>query len=659
VLDEVRERLYVFTRFDNAVSVVDTAARAEIAHVPLYNPEPSDVVAGRPFLYDATVTSSNGEASCAACHVFGDFDSLAWDLGNPDDVVLNNPNPFRVSDPIGMSFADHHPMKGPMATQSLRGMANHGPMHWRGDRTGGNDPGGNALDEVQAFLKFNVAFDGLLGRGGPIPDPDMEAFTTFILQVTYPPNPVRALDNSLTADESTGQSFFMNSFPSDVFQSCNGCHALNPSLGFFGSDGFSSFEFEPQLLKIPHLRNLYQKVGMFGMPAVSFFNSGDNGAKGDQVRGFGFLHDGSVDTVFRFHNTTVFNQTNPGGFPIPNDGGIPNGPAGDPLRRQIEAFMLAFDSNLAPIVGQQETLDGSQPGPPPAGTTELLSAKRLVIKDDPVDPSRRKIVLRSIDTAVSIPAPGGADDPRCGSDPSGTVKAGITVTSSATGETHHADLVCDLWTLIGQPSAPVGYKYSDPQLADGTAKKVLWKAGRSLKAILKGNGPVPIDFDLTFVSQGNVFVTLESGTQRECLRCNDQNGLDGSDGRRFQGKDSSCLAPSACFDDSGPLDRVDLLRERAEAFECDLVVKGTSGGLARSWLYRRAQDDYVSDRVAEAPLTDAALRALAVSPATALTYTCVPPGSGARIGLDRDEDFFWDRDEIDAGSDPADPGSTP
>ena len=53
---------------------------------------------GRPFLYDARFTSSNGEASCASCHVFGDFDSLAWDLGNPDDVVLTNPNPFRLVD---------------------------------------------------------------------------------------------------------------------------------------------------------------------------------------------------------------------------------------------------------------------------------------------------------------------------------------------------------------------------------------------------------------------------------------------------------------------------------------------------------------------------------------------------------------------------------
>ena len=51
---------------------------------------------GRPFLYDARLTSSNGEASCSSCHVFGDFDSLAWDLGNPDDVVRRNPNPVGV-----------------------------------------------------------------------------------------------------------------------------------------------------------------------------------------------------------------------------------------------------------------------------------------------------------------------------------------------------------------------------------------------------------------------------------------------------------------------------------------------------------------------------------------------------------------------------------
>src|SRR5262245_17799443 len=192
VLDEAHGRLYVFTRFDNGISVVNTAAPgAEIAHLPVYNPEPASVKNGRPVLYDAVLTSSNGEASCASCHIFGDFDSLAWDLGNPDDSVLNNPNPIRLPGPN----PDFHPLKGPMTTQSLRGMANHGPMHWRGDRTGGNDPGGDPLAEDQAFKKFIIAFEGLLGRNGPISNGDMQRFTDFILQVTYPPNPNRPLDN--------------------------------------------------------------------------------------------------------------------------------------------------------------------------------------------------------------------------------------------------------------------------------------------------------------------------------------------------------------------------------------------------------------------------------------------------------------------------------
>ena len=91
VLDEANNRLYVATRFDNSISVINTLTKTEVAHLPTYNPEPANIVDGRPVLYDAFNTSSNGEASCSSCHVFGDFDSLAWDLGNPDDIqTINN-----------------------------------------------------------------------------------------------------------------------------------------------------------------------------------------------------------------------------------------------------------------------------------------------------------------------------------------------------------------------------------------------------------------------------------------------------------------------------------------------------------------------------------------------------------------------------------------
>jgi len=77
-------------------------------------------------------------------------------------------------------------------------------MHWRGDRSGANDAGGSSLDENAAFNRFIVAFDGLLGRGSPdapFSATDMQNFADFILQVTMPPNPVRALDNTLNSDQ--------------------------------------------------------------------------------------------------------------------------------------------------------------------------------------------------------------------------------------------------------------------------------------------------------------------------------------------------------------------------------------------------------------------------------------------------------------------------
>ena len=349
VLDEARHRLYVMTRFDNSIAIVDTLSRSESSKYPLHNPEPPSVVNGRPFLYDAGLTSSNGEASCASCHIFADFDALAWDLGDPENVVLSNPNP---DGPIGDGNTPYHPIKGPMTTQSMRGLANHGPMHWRGDRTAGRN-GGDPLDEVGAFKEFNVAFGGLVGRAGPLTDAQMQAFADFALQIVYPPNPIRQLDNSLTPSQQAGHDFYFNQI-SDVISTCNGCHLLDPANGAFGSSGLMSFDGETQGFKIPQLRNAYQKVGMFGMPPgdSSLFVSGDATFWGDQIKGFGFTHDGSVDTLLRFFNTPAFSF-----------------PGGDAQRRDLEQFVFAFDSNLAPIVGQQVTFDGRST----ASTTSRLA----------------------------------------------------------------------------------------------------------------------------------------------------------------------------------------------------------------------------------------------------------------------------------------------
>jgi hypothetical protein len=224
----------------------------------------------------------------------------------------------------------------------------------------------DATDTALSFNNFIVAFPSLLGAG-PAQTPtraQMQQFTTFQLQVMLPPNPVRALDNDLNAAQQRGANFYfgtgLSPRPSDGINlgllgvvlgqtafTCNGCHEVDGREGHFGTSTNASFEGIQQVFKIPQLRNMYDKVGMFGFPRTSFFNNSTSGNKEPQVRGTGFTNEGSVDTLFRFFNAKVFDPLINSGFPLFNP---------DATRRDVEQFVLAIDNDLAPIVGQQVTL---------------------------------------------------------------------------------------------------------------------------------------------------------------------------------------------------------------------------------------------------------------------------------------------------------------
>jgi DNA-binding beta-propeller fold protein YncE len=378
VLDEGANRLYVLTRFDNSIKIINTQSKAEIGGASMFNPEPAQIVNGRRFLYDASFASSHGDSACFSCHIFGDTDHLAWNLGNPDQPNTADPN---VKQNISPRFG-FNSMKGVMATQSLRGMDNMGPMHWRGDRTGGGQepnaqPNSGAFNEVLAFKAFNQAFTSLLGRQSQIPDADMQSFTNFILDVMYPPNPIRKLDNSLTPLQQQGSDLFFgrNTFfdPFGPALNCNSCHTIDRNFnagkttkpGFFGSNSLTTEVAGPFTLKNPHLRNEYQKVGKFGMPSSPIFLPGPRLGvqQGEQIRGYGFTHDGAVDMISNFLFASNFGtgEVQPVlppliGGPIDNPQGIKMDANGIHEREALEAFLFAMDSNFAPIVGQQVTL---------------------------------------------------------------------------------------------------------------------------------------------------------------------------------------------------------------------------------------------------------------------------------------------------------------
>jgi YVTN family beta-propeller protein len=351
-----KERLYVLNRFDLTISIVDTSTRLQIATVPLlYNPEPEAIRIGRPLLYDAR-NSGHGDSACASCHIFGDFDSLAWDLGDPNGKVEANPlDRVAIQAALG-PMLPFHPMKGPMTTQSLRGMKGAGAMHWRGDRNGvssdAEDP--DVYDDGQAFLHFRGAFEGLLGMDEPLPIEEMEKFRDFILTVVYPPNPIANIDGTLTATQQAGRQIFDSNGSRFGLggdgDRCADCHTMP-----FGTNGRASFELEPQEFKVAHLRNLYQKVGMFGyaLPSITrdplIPEATPTPHMGEQVRGFGFLHDGSIPTLFNFFRVRF--------FPIAPFTFLDSpGRSGNQKVRELEAFLLTFDTGLAPVIGHQVTL---------------------------------------------------------------------------------------------------------------------------------------------------------------------------------------------------------------------------------------------------------------------------------------------------------------
>jgi YVTN family beta-propeller protein len=310
------QRLYVLNRLSNTITIVNVNNNTVTGEIPVGSHDPTSAAVrnGRGFLYDAKL-SGNGTAACAACHVDSEMDMIAWDLGDPNGQMQTVLTELFPGAPRQRS--DFHPMKGPMTTQTLRGLRGLDPLHWRGDRTN--------------FLHFNGAFDSLLG-GSALSGADMQAYRAYIDTIVFQPNPNQNLDRTFPtsfagANAAAGISNFVNTVYEPTLQlTCNTCHSLPtgtaraiiPALALQESQDF----------KIPQLRNLYQKMNFDRRPGAT------------SVSGFGFVHDGVDDTLFGFLSRPVFRlfATN------------------TTIKNDLQSFLLCFDTGTAPAVGYTRTV---------------------------------------------------------------------------------------------------------------------------------------------------------------------------------------------------------------------------------------------------------------------------------------------------------------
>ena len=408
-LDEARQRLYVLNRFDASISVVSLASETELARVPFFDPTPASIRTGRKHLYDTHKNSGLGHTACASCHVDARMDRLAWDLGDPAGEVLpltnlnlgfNFPGLAPATAPV--AYQPFHPMKGPMTTQTLQGIIGLEPHHWRGDRSG-----------IEAF---SGAFTGLQGDDVTLTNAEMQQFEDFLASLYFPPNPFRNIDNTLPTSLplpghfATGRFLMAAGTPLPNGNAVNGlavyrsttrrvdggafacvtCHTLPTGAGpdhtliNFNANTWQSIAPGPRgerhigmvsvdgstntSIKIPHLRNIYKKGGF-------------NTTKLSNNAGYGFLHDGSVDSIERFVNEPVFNLQS------------------DQETADMVALMLAFaGSDFAPPVPATAF---EPPGPPSPDTHAGVGTQTTLASAASPEPGQLTLIAAMVNLANS------------------------------------------------------------------------------------------------------------------------------------------------------------------------------------------------------------------------------------------------------------------
>lgn len=335
-------RLYVLNKLSDTLATIRPGDGAFLSEIPLgsIDPMPANIRAGRGLLYDARL-SGNGTVSCATCHIDADRDGIAWDLGDPggDMVdVISAPLSFHGTNLYTQSL---HPMKGPLTTQTLRGLATNDAapfdptdgtprpseavvtkFHWRGDKP--------------SIQSFNSTFPNLMG-GTVQPAESMDRLADYLESIIHHPNPNLNLDRSLRADHPKGDAVNgLAVFQNHALSHCIVCHGL-PAGTDQNVDDFTLVELY-QPMKNPALRTVYQRTGIYDQTGTSV-----------SLSGFGLGSDGSSHELPAAHGYSSLSLLHNPPFTAGKIKAL----------NDLSAFVLSFDTGTAPSACLDLTMTGA------------------------------------------------------------------------------------------------------------------------------------------------------------------------------------------------------------------------------------------------------------------------------------------------------------
>ncbi|RLA12491.1 MAG: hypothetical protein DRQ59_07455 [Gammaproteobacteria bacterium] len=270
-----------------------------------------------------------------------------------------------------------HPLKGPMRTLPLKGIQQSGAMHFIGDLQGMKGPGntkcpeGKTLEE-RAFKEFNTPCDGSNGAfhnlldSTALPDTAMSQLTAYSLALDYPPNPIRALDNSTNEN---GRKHFFRRIAVDVGNleyvikreplifACIDCHHIDRQKGLYGTSAksYSAPALTLQDAKIPHLRFLYDRIGYFldDYRNASYYRNirKPESYYDELITALGFNHGATFDsTMFFTSRIWVLDGTDK----------ERERPETLKMYEELFDFIMSFESDYYPMFAQQITYNADE-----------------------------------------------------------------------------------------------------------------------------------------------------------------------------------------------------------------------------------------------------------------------------------------------------------